>query len=269
MNRKRVKLAFARKSGNLFILRLINMKVQFFNLTILVLIFCCSCNVESEQNHTNIKNISIEIEDAESYKYEDLIDTSTATYARLQTSKESLLGEIRKMHIFNEKFVFVSNKLFIFDEAGSFLFCLNKEGRGPGEYLHLTDAYIDGENNIYILDKRGRKIVKYDVKGDHLVTFKTGLIGLSFTKLNDDIWAIYSGSEKTEVSSNSVNYYSESTEKIIFGAQNISDEQYNWMHILENDNFTRSPVSPLYKSVFNDTLYTLANDKISPSFFLD
>ena len=245
------------------------MKVNYLCLTIPVLIFCNSCNLEPEPKQTNIKKISIEIEVAESSMFVNLIDTSTITYIRLHTSKESLLGEIKKLHIFNEKYVFVSNKLCVFNKGGSFLFGLNKQGRGPGEYLHLTDAYIDSEDNIYILDRRGRKILKYDEKGDHLITMKTGLIGLSFTKLNDDIWAIYSGSEKTEESLYRVNFYSESMEKIIDGTQIITDEEYKWMHILENDNFTKSPVSHLYKSVFNDTLYSISKNKISPIVILD
>ena len=96
---------------------------------------------------------------------------------------------------------------------------------------------------------------------------KTGLIGLSFTKLNDDVWAIYCGSEKNEESSHRINFYSESMAKTIAGTQTITDEEYKWMHIVENDNFTISPGLPLYKSVFNafralPKIYSLFKEKL-------
>ena len=245
------------------------MKVIFLCLTISVLIVCNGCNFKSDQNQKDVKKISIEIEEAKSILYANLLDTSSLTYIRLTTSEESLLGEIKKLHIFSGKYIIVSNKLYFFNTTGSFLSSLNRQGRGPEEYLHLTDAYIDRENNIYVLDKRGRKILKYDENGEYLLTMKTGLIGLSFTKLNDDVWAIYCGSEKNEESSHRINFYSESMAKTIAGTQTITDEEYKWMHIVENDNFTISPGLPLYKSVFNDTLYTITNNKISPLFILD
>lgn len=81
----------------------------------------------------------------------------------LETTKESLLGDTRKVMIRDDKIYIHDRKrhrINIFSINGKYLGHLSRQGRGPGEYLKLTDFDIDGES-VYVLSADNKKITQY------------------------------------------------------------------------------------------------------------
>ena len=94
-------------------------------------------------------------------------------YIPLETSPNSMIGNIRKVIVLNEK-IFVSddkNTLNIFDMEGRHLNTLNRAGRGPEEYLNLNSFDVGADGTIYI-SSQNQGIVFYD---SHFKFIKTAL----------------------------------------------------------------------------------------------
>lgn len=205
---------------------------------ILVIVFLNNCKIDTNNNNSrnkvdnkSIETISVKLKTAKKYDFK-IVDSSEISYTKLSTSPKCLIGRIDKFYIYNDQFVFISdNKLFMFNKNGKFLFKLNKTGKGPHEYITLTDVYINKSGIINILDKKGRKILKYNSSGKHLKTFNTGLIGESFIKLNKDNWCIHIGSNITEESKYKLNFYSERSKEIISKKRYITKDEYKWRYL--------------------------------------
>ena len=96
-------------------------------------------------------------------------------YVKLETTEISLIGNYDKILIEND-IIFILDKsnlqqsIFSFDMKGKFLFKVNARGRGPGEYLEISDFYVDKELK-YIGVLFRSKILKYNFKGEFIGEF--------------------------------------------------------------------------------------------------
>ncbi len=93
-------------------------------------------------------------------------------YIPLETNSQSLLAEIDKVEIC-ESYIFVSEikKLLQFDRQGNFIRQIGSAGRGPEEYLSVTDFSIDIEKKeIYIISLN--KLTIFGFNGQFKKSFK-------------------------------------------------------------------------------------------------
>ena len=119
-----------------------------------LLIFLSSCTIEKDSKDLSnciVINASIDS------KYKLPLDkyTVNAKLIPLETSKECLVGTIQSVVYKNGRFYIKSRRderILIFNTKGKFMGKLDAVGRGPGEYLRISDFMIDSENNIFILD---------------------------------------------------------------------------------------------------------------------
>lgn len=59
-----------------------------------------------------------------------------------------------------------------FDKWGNFLWELNRQGQGPGEFLRIVSLDVDDRGKLYIVDQRKRRIMIYSQEGNFLTEFK-------------------------------------------------------------------------------------------------
>src|SRR5690606_26101942 len=79
-------------------------------------------------------------------KFEDFF--SKAAYIPLETSANSMIGNISRLCYFRDQFFILDkkgNSILIFDKKGKFLDKIEAIGKGPGEYISLMDFAIDRE----------------------------------------------------------------------------------------------------------------------------
>lgn len=101
----------------------------------------------------------------------------TIEFIPLETTGVNLIGEINNIISKDNKYYIRStqgkrnSKIQVYDSNGSFLFMLNKQGNGPGEYTDFKDFALDDSCNIYVI--AFRKNIVYDSKGDFLYEYKT------------------------------------------------------------------------------------------------
>jgi hypothetical protein len=93
-------------------------------------------------------------------------------YISLETLKESIFGEIRKLIIYDNRFYIHDSqlkKIFVFQADGTFVRTIGKIGRGAGEYTHLEDFAIDEENNRIIILGYPSTVYVYDIDGNYIL----------------------------------------------------------------------------------------------------
>ena len=88
----------------------------------------------------------------------------------LETTSESALSMISKVVLWNGR-IFVSDnrydKICVFDTAGKFLWDIRRVGRGPGEYIGMTDFVIDPDREeLIIYADKPYKLIHCGVQGD-------------------------------------------------------------------------------------------------------
>jgi hypothetical protein len=150
------------------------MKTRIIRIWLLCsLIFSVSCN------NNKIQDVSIDgsmkIIDMDNTKKEDLIPMSEffshAKTIILETGDNILLGKIKGIQVYNDLIFILDAQqdmgVYIFNKTGKFIRKIGKIGRGPGEYLTVSDFTIDQDNdNIYLLDCDANKIYKYKITGE-------------------------------------------------------------------------------------------------------
>lgn len=93
-------------------------------------------------------------------------------YVPLEASKESLIGYVHNMHLYNEMFfvldISTAKRLFIFDLNGTFINAIGEGGKGEGKFHKIVDFSIEPKaEEIYILDQIG-KIIVFNFDGKFL-----------------------------------------------------------------------------------------------------
>jgi hypothetical protein len=126
---------------------------------LLLLIFGC----ETESEH---KGEVIKINPREAEEFVNLSEIADSIkLIKLQTEGDDVIGMARRI-IIKKKYIYVQDVIqkvvFVFDKDGKYVSKLNKQGRGPGEYLSLGFISVDdNEEYIEFVDSSLRKILKY------------------------------------------------------------------------------------------------------------
>jgi len=78
-------------------------------------------------------------------------------YIPLETHPDALMRFVGYLKEGNDKFyINTVLELLCFDKTGKFLYKLDQQGRGPGEYIYLSDYDIKPEKNLVIVLTRGK-----------------------------------------------------------------------------------------------------------------
>lgn len=188
-------------------------------------------------------------------------------------SDKVIIGKIDKV-FYDDKKIFVldrrsSKAIHVFDYEGNFLYSINNSGKGPGEFNMLRDACLDRKSKeILLLDNY--KILRFDYDGQfinqaiipiapHSIAVSPGshyiLLNLNYNaipspKLCYNLFA-FSNKEKPKLRSNNFPFPFEYTA--------IDYSLINYF-------FESSDHSVNYISVFNDTIFNIQSNEITPRF---
>lgn len=87
-------------------------------------------------------------------------------YVKIDGSRDELLfGKIEKVKIINNKiyiFDWHQRSLTVYNMDGSGIGKVGEQGRGPHEYLQISDFDVDEDGNVYIWDGQGDQLYTYD-----------------------------------------------------------------------------------------------------------
>jgi hypothetical protein len=126
--------------------------MRYLALIILALFFC-SCG--SKDNST-IKTIDLLSPGGQQINNLSEI-ADDIQYIPLETNPDAFMRFVGSLKEGNDKFyINTVLELLCFDKTGKFLYKLAQQGRGPGEYIYLSDYDIKPEKNLVIVLTRGK-----------------------------------------------------------------------------------------------------------------
>lgn len=132
--------------------------------------------VEIEANLKNIKSVSLSAVGKE------------IEYIPLETNAKSLIRRIYSI-AFSKDYMFISDfdRLTQFDRKGKFIRQVGSNGRGPGEYLHVSSYCIDEKSEkVYIMAWGINSILEFDFNGTFRRSFKISFGSLQFLKTDSN-----------------------------------------------------------------------------------
>ncbi len=196
-------------------------------------------------------------------------------YVNLETNDECLMWGGLKRYLFTDDFIFISNKDHIlkFTREGKFIRKIGSPGRGPGEIDLVVNMSILPEKKLIIVQTNvGRKLLYFTFDGDFVKT-------VTFTSYVPYVKILRDGKYLTHDNGSS------GKNKYTFGLVN---EKMDTLSVIKNynhwiytqnvmigigypqfDPYYESGGRNFFKTMYNDTIFTVSADKIIPSYYID
>lgn len=200
---------------------------------------------------------------------------SNVEYIKLETKEECLLWGSLKKYLFTDNYIFISNKDHIlkFSRDGKFINKIGTPGRGPGEIdLIVTMSIVPEKKLIIVQTNVGRKLLYFTFDGDFVKT-------VAFTSYVPYVKVLRDGKYLTHDNG------STGRNKYTFGLVN---ENMDTLSVIKNYNrwiytqrmmigiaypqfepYYESGGRNYFKTMYNDTVFTVSSDKIIPSYCID
>ena len=143
-------------------------KLILFNIIILL----NSCNNHKEPiTKEFIYNIAIDSA-IKNFEYDSILDTMFIV--RLETHENCLISEINGINIIDDKILIFDEKsgVCIFSLEGRFITKIGSVGRGPGEFVSITDIAIS-DTILYVCDGRVGKLHSYNLNNYKFIETNT------------------------------------------------------------------------------------------------
>ncbi len=158
------------------------MRLKFFICIVACVFFSNSCNrTPSEKKSGNtVKNISLKDEiknDIKPLKLSQIVDQ--IEYVRLETRKESLIGNIDKL-IITDSAIFVGDfegakSIFCFNPDGKLNYKIHDVGKGSNEYAAIDNFTVNKKDEVTLYCSHSNKLIHYNNKGEYLKTIHTSI----------------------------------------------------------------------------------------------
>ncbi len=146
------------------------------NLALLSLVVLSSCKNNAVDIAT-IKTIKLSEYQVKEFTWESWLGQDAHIVELSDTSKEYSFSDVSKLVLKADK-LYISDwptrRILIFDINGNPVSVINRRGRGPEEYLQVTDFDADDKGSVWVLDGQQDMVKHYSSNGDLLSQAKTG-----------------------------------------------------------------------------------------------
>ena len=233
-----------------------------YNLIILIFFTAFSC-----KNHTEKKEELITFKNALDYS-ENTILFDDVRFVKLENNMEGVVGENVKMKVYDDKIYILDNEtqgsLLCFDSEGNFINKTGHKGKGPEEYLSLSDFCIHNDTIDLLVQNPESYIYSYSSDGSFIRKLEVPQHAASFECLSDGNYIINS-------------QYSFGSKKRLFVMDRNGKEQAGFLPISEDMKIDlQDPGNGLCKlggniifcEPFNDTIYTVKNNSLTPKYLM-
>ncbi|WP_157466078.1 6-bladed beta-propeller [Belliella baltica] len=153
-------------------------------ITLFTLVFIISCSPKTPS--INEGSISIDLDKSELGYISEIV--TEIDYVLLGSESSSYLSEPKKIKFDQNQNIYVSDgllySLFVFHPSGELNYSLTPSGKGPREFLKISD-YNLLDDSILILDNAIGKVLKFDLAGNFIEEFKFRDKSTHFFQKND------------------------------------------------------------------------------------
>lgn len=242
-----------------------------------VLFFQCGSNNKPNQVDAGERNefFVIPYEDAlRNKKTINLSDIAEeVNYIPLQTDSNCLLARKPEYH-FTEQYIFVENRdhVLVFDYTGKFIRKIGTPGKGPNEIDLIRKTVVNERDKTIALQTNwSRKLLYFSFDGTFIESIPVPDIMYMYT-LGKDRFVIYdmcsSGYEDYFLMLTNRNNDTLSTVKNHFKWENTTGSSYSISYWSFYPYYSYQD-KPYFKSMYNDTVYTVTGDNFVPAYYID
>lgn len=224
-----------------------------------------------------VLNLSSTIEHPENITLSDFVES--ITYIPLATTYDVLVDKYPRIFVTKDYIITVTaNKCLLFNRKnGSFIREIGRKGRGPGEYQSTRGFFNDVIPSYYFTGWNGN-LVKYTMDGVFrgnvkLPGFEDNFVSpsvpMNYSFINDSIivcdFLIALGTEPK-----SLMIFSEKGNVLkIIPNHNILKTKQNFVLTTGESSFYRFNNILFFQNMYNDTVFQVAVDRITPYFVLN
>lgn len=110
-------------------------------------------------------------------KSDDYIDLDSIMelvgFIKLESNQNCFIGKVEKLIITDNEVIIadksIARAVYVFNLDGTFRTKISQQGRGPQEYLEISDVFVMNDNSeISVLDNENNRIVSFDCYGKFL-----------------------------------------------------------------------------------------------------
>jgi len=242
-----------------------------FPLKLSSLLFCCficACNQARKSDYLVIDLTNNHQLPIEKIALSEI--SETIQIIPLETSDSVLIGRISGIKMEADRlYVRASNGVFVFDSNGKFLNTVGSKGRGPREYVYLYDLFPEN-NMVWLIDASGKKVLKFTDAGRFVESFELEKqIFTEFYHTGDDTFIGFVP-----------DFCQPNTDIMLafFNKMGMVDSILYRNPIKEGNTMVRFYVAEVnfinhgkrlkFKHLFNDTIYSIKNNKLTPEIAL-
>lgn len=201
-------------------------------------------------------------------------------YVKLQSTEEHPVGGIDNLLITPEHIIVadrhLAKSIFIFDRQGKIQTVISRHGRGPQEYLSISDVVLTpDQKRIAVLDNYGKKILYFDLARNYLFHKVLSLYAGELKYLDDENILIVTygmGTDDPGLASyphnNDLLYCIDTTMQIkkSFMPNQFSKELSSYC----TPNVKQFNNSLVYAShIYSDTIYLVTPEGMIPKYWID
>jgi hypothetical protein len=230
--------------------------------------FSCDKNTKISVSDIPVIKLS-DMQTVENLEFEDSGYFDKVEFVKLETTDESIFGEVTQMEIFENHIYILDDKgtsFKKFDMTGKYLHDIGRVGLGPGEYMAVKAFYINPDRKtINIYDPLKTSILRYDFSGKHIETVKLDTYDLICA-------ARLSFLDNKELFCFSHTNWETNCEFSILNEKNYK-EKCIYQYPVKNDNQISAQIADHpytvrneevhYVLMFSDTVYSYSNNEIS------
>lgn len=244
---------------------------------LLYLCFIISITNDIFSQQIPVLNLSSAIEQPDNITLSDFVES--ITYIPLVTTYDVLIDKYPRIFVTKDYINTVTtNKCLLFNRKdGSFIREIGRLGRGPGEYQSTRGFFNDVLPAYYFTGWNGN-LVKYTMDGVHRENVKipgyennfvSPSVPMNYSFINDSIivcdFLIALGTE-----SKSLMIFSEKGNVLkIIPNHNILKTKQNFVLTTGESSFYRFNNILFFQNMYNDTVFQVAVDRITPYFVLN
>lgn len=139
---------------------------SFFSILVLSL-FLTTCHWGKEE--LEVQNFEVNVHQLSERNFDDFFKLKEVI--KLSTTDSSLMGDIKKVIAAGDRLFIItysSPEILVFNRKGDFLTRIDKQGKGPGEYLKLIDINVTEVPRELIVYCRTGRLYFYDWEGNFI-----------------------------------------------------------------------------------------------------
>ncbi len=234
-------------------------KILFFLFWIIVFNSC-----QSTERNLSIPTIEVDATSNAELKLSEYFEN----FRMLKLPTDTVMGEIKRIRYENNQ-IYISDghTMFIFSDTGKLLSSFNKTGRGPDEYIAITDFIVDGEN-IIILSRTLQKLLTYNHFGECISTYNLGYWAQAISPAVNHFYFLYCGNESGDNNRYKLRSIQDGQPDSLYLL--VDRNQAKYLQINSENYFYQHRESIYFFEAFKDTVYESVGGRgIKPSFYID